>query len=86
MEYVQKNGDVIIFKNENKEGKQPDYNGNLTTPDGVKYSVSLWVNESQKTGKKYLGGKIQEPYNPNGNTTDTVVKKVVIEQDNDLPF
>jgi hypothetical protein len=64
--YVQKDGTVSLFNND-KEGndKRPDYTGNMKTPDGKEYKISLWHSESQK-GTKYLSGKVDVPYNPNG--------------------
>ena len=64
--YVQKNGTVSLFIN-NKDGndKRPDYTGNMKTPEGQEFQVSLWNSVSQK-GTKYLSGKVDLPYNPNG--------------------
>lgn len=48
-DYVQKNGEGIIFKNNKKESdKHPDYTGNMTGLDGKKYQVALWVKEGKK--------------------------------------
>ncbi len=64
--YVQKAGTISVFKGD-KEGndKRPDWSGNLKTPDGKDFQVALWISESQK-GTIYLSGKVNEPYNPNG--------------------
>ena len=64
--YVQKDGTVSLFNND-KEGndKRPDYTGNMKTPDGKEYKISLWNSVSQK-GTNYLSGKVDIPYNPNG--------------------
>ena len=64
--YVQKAGTVSLFTND-KEGndKRPDYTGNMKTPDGKEYKISLWNSVSQK-GTNYLSGKVDIPYNPNG--------------------
>ncbi len=64
--YVQKAGTVSLFNND-KEGndKRPDYTGNLKTPDGKEFKISLWNSVSQK-GTNYLSGKVDIPYNPNG--------------------
>ena len=64
--YVQKDGTVSLFSND-KEGndKRPDYTGNMKTPDGKEFKISLWNSVSQK-GTNYLSGKVDIPYNPNG--------------------
>jgi len=64
--YVQKAGTVSLFTND-KEGndKRPDYTGNMKTPDGKEFKISLWNSVSQK-GTNYLSGKVDIPYNPNG--------------------
>ena len=61
---------IAIFKNTDKQGKQPDYTGVITlTPellqDMAKYKtmdleVSMWINEA-KSGLKYQGGNVQIP-------------------------
>ena len=64
--YVQKAGTVSLFNND-KEGndKRPDYTGTMKTPDGKEFKISLWNSVSQK-GTNYLSGKVDIPYNPNG--------------------
>ena len=64
-----------IFKNDQKEGSQPDYRGNLNV-EGKDYEIALWVKES-KAGKKFFSGKIQEPRKQS---------KPKQEDDSDLPF
>ena len=78
--YERKNGDVSIFKNDEKTGKQPDYKGYVKTPSGEDLDISLWISES-KSGKKYFSGKIQEPYKKEA--TEPVQKE---ESTDDLPF
>jgi uncharacterized protein (DUF736 family) len=58
----QKNNTGAIFKNDNKTAEnQPDYRGKMMV-DGQHWEISLWVRESQATGKKYFSASIKEPY------------------------
>jgi len=74
MDYKMKEGQIMIFKNEKKEGNQPDYTGKAML--GEEMTISLWVNES-KTGKKYKAGQIQ----PKG-----IFIKNDSKTDDNLPF
>lgn len=59
--YELKAGQGTIFKNSKKENeKHPDYRGEILTPDGIKYEISLWVKEG-KSGK-FFSCSIKEPY------------------------
>ena len=58
MAYEQKDGEISLFKNKKKEGKQPDMRGSLKI-NGQTYWVAMWVRE--KEGEKYLTGKVEEP-------------------------
>ena len=60
MGYEKKPGDISVFKNDKAEGNQPQYRGELLTPDGKPLTVSLWVKEG-KNGK-FFAGKVQEPF------------------------
>jgi hypothetical protein len=43
-----------LFRNEQKENSEDrDYSGSINI-DGTEYWVSGWINQSKKTGKKYL--------------------------------
>ena len=67
-----------IFKNDQKEGSQPDYRGNLNV-EGKDYEIALWVKES-KAGKKFFSGKIQEP------RKQSKPKQKDDDVDGDIPF
>jgi len=47
---------VSIFKNENAQGKQPQYRGTAQI-EGKKFKISLWVKEGQKG--KFFAGRIE---------------------------
>ena len=49
-----------LFRKEDKEGTQPDYEGNVDI-DGKKLRIAAWIRES-KAGKKYLSLKFSPPY------------------------
>ena len=66
MEYDKKNT-FVLFKNEKKNEKQPDYRGNLTDENGKEWSLAVWQKTSKK-GAPFLSGKVSEPYQkPEGN-------------------
>ncbi len=48
-----------LFKNKDKEGKQPDYRGECEI-DGKKYQIAGWMKQSQK-GVPFMSLKFQEP-------------------------
>ena len=52
MAFEQKDNTGALFKNERKEGKGPDYKGDITV-DGTAYWIAGWLKES-KNGKKYM--------------------------------
>jgi hypothetical protein len=57
-------GRGALFRNEEKTGDQPDYRGNVTTPDGVGHWPSGWVKTAKKTGRKYLSLNMQPKEQP----------------------
>lgn len=49
MAYEQKPGGGSLFKNTKKTTeKQPDYRGEIVTPDGTKFSLAGWIKQSAK--------------------------------------
>jgi hypothetical protein len=48
-----------IFKNDKKQGSQPDYRGTIDV-DGKEKEISLWVKEGKKG--KFFSVSIGEPY------------------------
>ena len=58
--YEQKAGDIIIFKNKDKEGDQPDYTGKGLGLDGHEIQISLWVKDGAKG--KFMAGRIQPKF------------------------
>lgn len=63
MAFVINNGEGFLHRNEKRETvKHPEFTGQLVTPDGGKYDVAAYVNESKKSGKKYFKLYIKEPY------------------------
>lgn len=49
----------ILFKNEKKSEKSPDYTGEITLEDGTKKRLAAWIKQG-KNGK-FMTGKISEP-------------------------
>ena len=69
-----------IFKNDKKQGNQPDYRGKVNV-NGKEMEIALWFKESSK-GTKYFSCSFSEPY---VNEKPKQVHTQVIEED-DLPF
>ena len=69
-----------IFKNDKKQGNQPDYRGKGNF-HGLEFDMSLWFKESSK-GTKYFSCSFSEPY---ANEKPKQVHTQVIDED-DLPF
>jgi hypothetical protein len=78
MAYEQKEGDIIIFKNKNKEGNQPDYRGNGLDLNGQKIDISLWIKEG--ANGKFMAGRIQPEYVKDSQPDPET------EENDDLPF
>jgi uncharacterized protein (DUF736 family) len=62
---------LVMFANEKKHDKMPDYKGTLTDENGKKWELALWERTSKK-GASFLSGKISEPYvKPEGTGYDS---------------
>lgn len=69
-----------IFKNDKKQGNQPDYRGKVNV-NGKEMEIALWFKESSK-GMKYFSCSFSEP---RMNETPKQIHTQIIEND-DLPF
>jgi uncharacterized protein (DUF736 family) len=69
-----------IFKNDKKQGNQPDYRGKVNV-NGKEMEIALWLKESSK-GMKYFSCSFSEPRT---NEAPKQVHTQIIEND-DLPF
>lgn len=69
-----------IFKNDKKQGNQPDYRGKVNV-NGKEMEIALWLKESSK-GTKYFSCSFSEPY---VNDQPKQVHTQIIDKD-DLPF
>lgn len=59
--YELKPGQGTIFKNSKKtKDSQPEYRGEIVTPEGYKYEISLWVKKG--TNGSFFSCSIKEPY------------------------
>jgi hypothetical protein len=87
--YEPRDGDVSIFKNENAQGKQPQYRGSAMI-SGEKFKISLWVKEGKKG--KFFTGKIEpDNYVPGLNRgvpeiDESRADEIPPEKSDDLPF
>ena len=75
-----KNNTGAIFKNDKKQGNQPDYRGKVNV-NGKEMEIALWLKESSK-GTKYFSCSFSEP---RINEAPKQVNTQIIEND-DLPF
>jgi hypothetical protein len=71
---------VVIFKNDQKGNeKAPSYKGSINV-EGKDYEISLWVKESEKTGKYFQGSiQVKQPKESASNTPQNA-------NEDDLPF
>lgn len=69
-----------IFKNDKKQGNQPDYRGKVNV-NGKEMEIALWLKESSK-GMKYFSCSFSELRT---NEAPKQVHTQIIEND-DLPF
>jgi hypothetical protein len=62
--YENKPGTGSALKNTRKEkDTQPDWRGDLTTPDGQKWEFALWEGQT-RTGIPRMSIKVSEPFQP----------------------
>lgn len=65
MAYQHNNGQISIFKNEQKNAEnQPDYKGYGKAPNGTDIEIALWVKDGQKG--KFFSGRIEIKEQRNG--------------------
>ena len=69
-----------IFKNDKKQGNQPDYRGKVNV-NGKEMEIALWVKESSK-GMKYFSCSFSEL---RMNEQPKIVHTQIIDE-SDLPF
>ena len=68
-----------IFKNDKKQGNQPDYRGKVNV-NGKEMEVALWVKQG-KAGS-FFSASFSEPYV----APETMERKPVSDEMDDLPF
>jgi hypothetical protein len=92
MPYEQKEGDVIIFKNETDNERAPQYKGHVFL-NGEKRQISLWVKDGAK-GKFFAGSIELAPRQPAPAPAQTsqivhpapITFAAVNSAEDDLPF
>ena len=92
MAYEQKEGDVIIFKNQTDNERAPQYKGHVFL-NGEKRQISLWVKDGAK-GKFFIGSIELAPRQPAPQTAQTsqinhpapITSAAVNSGEDDLPF
>lgn len=60
MAFEQKPGTGFLFKNEDRQGQQPNTRGTLMTPDGKLWEIAGWTKQSEKAGT-FISLKAQKP-------------------------
>lgn len=69
MAYEKRDGDISVFRNDKKNGRQPDYRGELLL-NGVTYEVALW---SKRDGEILSGSvKVNERVRRDKETHDLI--------------
>ena len=87
--------ELVLFKNLDKEGNQPDMTGKLISLEDEDdfLRVSLWSGKSE-SGVRYLSGQLQPPWEGNGEDNDEdneegedfEDEETSEEENDDLPF
>lgn len=80
MSYEPKDGQGALFKNKNKEGKQPDYRGDVKL-GGVVYELAGWVKDNGKGPFLSLSGKPKQE-----RAEQAVERRNTQQPDTDIPF
>lgn len=81
-EQYDNNNTFTLWKNDRKESDaQPDYRGVMQV-DGKDKEIACWIREAKTTGKKFLSGRIQEPYKASSNNAAVEGES----QSDDVPF
>lgn len=62
-DYERKNGTGAAFPNAKTTDLQPDYKGNLLSPQGEEMDIAIWKKIS-KGGKEYFSIQAQVPFVP----------------------
>lgn len=77
-----KNGQGIAFLKQKASEKHPDFAGEIVTPEGKKYEISIW-RRTAASGKEYLSFAVKEPWAKVESKPVEFGKKGT---DNDLPW
>ena len=87
MSYEPKENKGNLFKNDKKEGNQPDYRGDCNV-NGVKMEMAAWIKKSETTGATFMSFKFQQPYvKPDGQVPATVANEFPDANfEDDIPF
>lgn len=89
MSYIPNPGSGSLLKNSRKTGKQPDWRGDFVAPDGSRFNIVAWE-EQTKTGIPKLSVKV-EPYTErqapeNGAAAPTQPQPAKAAFDDEIPF
>ena len=92
MAYEKKHGDFVLFINDRKQGKAPDWKGTIYL-DGKNHEFSAW-NKVSKTGSNFMSGSLglvkdDKPKDTGGWGNKTASKHsddVKMPFDDDLPW
>ena len=88
-----KKGTGALFRNNRKTSeKHPDWSGNIVTPNGEEFTLSVWMRTSSK-GTEYMSVAVAEPYKkPESTNGSKPISKPMVnssdlgQKDDDLPF
>ena len=57
MAYEKKDGDIAVWRNRNKSGRQPDWKGELLL-NGVTYEVAFWERNDMLSGQAKVNERV----------------------------
>lgn len=86
--FQQKDGEGVLFKNEEKEAEtHADYKGSLLL-NGQEYWLNAWVNTAKSNGKKYIKVTTspKQAKHIKGAVQKVAPQRAAPQPSNDLPF
>lgn len=86
--FEQKDNAGVFFRNDKKEGNQPDYRGNCTV-NGEKKDISVWAKESNQ-GREFWSIQFSPPYVGKKEADSSTMRPAKVTKDKafdeDIPF
>lgn len=83
-DYQLKNGQGSAFPKNKTKDTQPDFQGELLTPNGEKFEISMWK-KPMRNGAEYFSISVKPPYVAN-QSNEVQLPPITSGNSDDLPF